>query len=104
MPSYVSRHCHSIAATIKKTSPCIFRVIKSTGLRWSGHEVRIEEGASVFRILTGKFTGESPLERPGHRWEDNIRIDVNTRELAYSARGEDYWIALVNAALNLRVP
>ena len=27
-------------------------------------------------MLTGKPTGKIPLERPRHRWEDNIRMDL----------------------------
>ena len=42
-------------------------MIKSRRLRWSGH---------VARILTGKPTGKRPLGRPRHRWEDNIRMDL----------------------------
>ena len=36
----------------------------------------MEEGRSAFKILTGKPTGKRPLERPGRRWEDNIRMDL----------------------------
>jgi hypothetical protein len=44
----------------------------------------MEEGRSAFNILTGISTGERPLGRPRHRWEDNIRMDlkeigINTR-------------------------
>ena len=42
----------------------IVRVIKSRRLRWAGHEARMEEGRSAFKILTGKPTGKIPLERP----------------------------------------
>ena len=55
-------------------SPNIVRVIKSRRLRWSGNVVRIEEGRSAFKILTGKPTGKRPLGRPRARWEDNIRM------------------------------
>ena len=36
----------------------------------------MEEGRSVFKILTGKPTGKRPLGRPRLRWEDNIRMDL----------------------------
>ena len=37
---------------------------------------RMEEGRSVFKILTRKPTGKRPLGRPRRRWEDNIRMDL----------------------------
>ena len=36
----------------------------------------MEEGRSAFKILTGKPTGKRPSGRPRHRWEDNIRMDL----------------------------
>ena len=57
-------------------SPNIVRVIKCRRLRWVGHVVRIEEGRSTFKILTGKPTGMRPLGRPRRRWEDNIRMNL----------------------------
>ena len=42
-------------------------VIKSRRLRWAGHVVRMEEGRSAFKILTGKPTGKRPLGRPRRR-------------------------------------
>ena len=82
-------------------SPNIVRVIKSRKLRWAGHIARMEEGRSAFKILTGKPTGKGALERRARRWEDNIRMDLE--EISINTRN---WIdsALVNAALNLRVP
>jgi hypothetical protein len=35
-------------------------VIKFRRLRWVGHVVRMEEGRSVFEILTGKPTEKRP--------------------------------------------
>ena len=40
-------------------------MIKSRRLRWLGHVARMEEGRSAFKILTGKPTGNRPLEGLG---------------------------------------
>ena len=42
-------------------SPNIVRVIKSRGLRWTGHVARMKEGRSAFEILTDKPTGKRLL-------------------------------------------
>ena len=87
----------------------VVRVIKCRRLRWAGHVARMEERRSAFKILTGKPTGNRPLRRPRCRWEGNIRmylkeIGSNTRNLVDSAQDTVYRRALVNEALNLRVP
>ena len=38
--------------------------------------MRMEEGSSAFKMLTGKPTGKGASERPMWRWEDNIRMDL----------------------------
>ena len=75
----------------------------------AGHVDRMEEGRSVFKVLTGKPTGKIPLGRPRCRWEDNIRMEleeigINAGNWFDSAQDRDYFKALVIAALNLRVP
>ena len=73
----------------------IVRVIKSRRLRWAGHVARMEKGRSAFKIFTGIPTGKSPLGKPRHRWEDNIRmrlkeIGINMRNLVDLAQDRDY--------------
>jgi hypothetical protein len=34
------------------------------------------EGRNVYRVLVGKLEGKRPLERPRHRWEDGIKMDL----------------------------
>ena len=79
-------------------------MIKSRRFRWAGHVARMEESRSAFKMLTGKPTGKRLLGRPRRRWEDLEEIGVNAGNWVDSAQDRDYWKALVNAALNLRVP
>ena len=53
--------------------------------------------------------GRRPLGRPRHRWEDNIKMDLQkvrwgSMERIKLAQDKGKWRALVNALMNLRVP
>ena len=65
----------------------------------------MKEAKSVLKILTGK----RPLGRPRLGWEVSFRINdkemgINMMNWVDSAEDRDYWTALVNTALSLRVP
>jgi hypothetical protein len=56
-----------------------------------------------------KPEGKRPLGRPRRRWVDNIKMDF--REIGWDcmdwivlAQDRDQWRALVNTAVNIRVP
>jgi hypothetical protein len=67
------------------------------------------EKRNTGKILVGKSEGKRPLGRPVRRWVDNIKMDL--REIGWEdldwidmVQYRDQWRALVNTALNLRVP
>jgi hypothetical protein len=67
------------------------------------------EKKSAYMILVGKPEGKRPLERPKSRWDDNIKMDL--REIGWGsmdwidlAQDRDQWRALMNTAVNLRIP
>jgi len=67
------------------------------------------EGIRVYRVLVRKPEGRRPLGRPRHRWEDNIKMDL--QEVGCVGMGcmdlaqyRDRWRVLVCSVINLRVP
>ena len=67
-----------------------------------GEERRIQD-------FGGETWGKESLGRPGHRWEDNIKMDLQEvgcecMDWIELAQDRDRWRALVNAVMNLRVP
>jgi hypothetical protein len=70
------RRLHNEELNDLYSSPNIIRVIKSRRMRWAGHVARMGEGRGAYRILVGRPEGRRPLGRPRHRWEDNIKIDL----------------------------
>jgi hypothetical protein len=67
------------------------------------------EVRGAYNILVGRPEGRRPLGRPRRRWEDNIKMDLGKVgfgdvDWIYLARDRDRRRALVNTAMNLRVP
>ena len=67
------------------------------------------EGRGVHRFMVGKPEGKRPLGRPRRRWEDNNKMDLQEvgegcGDWMELAQDRDRWRALVNTAMNLRVP
>ena len=87
----------------------IVRVIKSRRMRWVGHVMRMGGGRGMYRVLVGKPEGKRPLGRPRHRWEDNVKMDLQevgcgSMDWINVAQDRDRWQALVNVVMNLQVP
>jgi hypothetical protein len=91
------------------SSPSIIRIIKSRKVELAGHETRMGERMTVYRLLVGKPEGKRPLGRLRCRCVDNIRMDLG--EVGWGdvdwislALDRNRWRVLVNSVLNLQVP
>ena len=87
----------------------IVQVIKSRRMRWVKHVVCKGERRGVHRVLVGKPEEKRPLGRPRHRWEENIKMDLQEVQCGYMdwmevAQDRDSWQRLVNVVINLWVP
>jgi hypothetical protein len=64
---------------------------------------------SAYKILVGKSEGKRQHGRPRHRWEDNIRMDLNEIEgngvdWFHLAQDREQLRALAYTVMNIRVP
>jgi len=67
------------------------------------------DSRGAYRVLVGRPEGMRPLVRPRHRWEDNIKIDLQVVEWGGMDRidlteNRGMWQVLVNVVMNLWVP
>jgi hypothetical protein len=87
----------------------LVQVIKSRRMRWMGHAACMGERRGIYMVLVVKSEGKIPLRRPRHRWEDNIKVDLQEvgcegMDWIELAQDRDRWQAIVKAVMNLRVP
>jgi hypothetical protein len=86
--------------------------VKKSRMGWPGHVVRTRERRCVYRVyrvLVGKPKGKRLLGRPRNRWEDSIKMDLQTMlcgsmDWIWLAQDRDRWRACVNVVMNFRVP
>jgi len=82
------RNLHTEEFNVLYCSTNIVRVIKSR-MRWAVHVAYMGERRGVYRVFVGKHEERRPVGRHRHRWEGNIKIDVQ------EVRWEDMdWIDL----------
>ena len=68
----------------------------------------IGEGRGMYRVLVGKCEGNRPHGRPRHRWEDNIKMDLQEvgcggMDWINLAQDRNRWWVLVNVVMSLWV-
>ena len=73
------------------------------------HVLLLGERRDVKSVLVGKTKRKRSLGRPSHRWEDNIKMDLQDvrcggMDWIKLAQERERWRELVNAVMNLRVP
>ena len=67
------------------------------------------EKRGIYRVSVGKPEGKRLLGRSRHRWEDNVKMDLQeagcgSMDWIEPAQDRDRWQALVNVVMNLQVP
>jgi hypothetical protein len=102
------RKLHSEELNDLYSSPNMVRVIKWWRMRWAVHVALVWE-RGIYRVLVEKPEGKGPLGRPGCRWEDNFKMDLQEvgcggMDWIKLAEGRDRWPALVNGVMNLQFP
>ena len=78
-------------------------------MKWAWNVARMGEMKGAYRVLVGKPKEKRQLGTPRRRWEDNIKMDLHETKRGGMdwvdlAQDRVRWWALVNAAMNLRVP
>jgi hypothetical protein len=67
------------------------------------------EKRRAYIVLVRKLEGKKPLGRPGHRLDNDIKMNLKEigrdgMDWIRGAQGRDQWWALVNMVMNLQIP
>jgi len=62
---------------------------------WTGHVACMGERRGADRVLVGKPEGNIPLGRLRHRWEDNIKMDI--QEVGWGGWTGLFWLRIGTA-------
>ena len=88
--------------------PIIFWVKKSRRMRGAWHVARMGRRRGVYRVLVGKPEGKRPFGKPRHRWEYNIKM--NLQGMGNGVRTGSSWLKIGQVAstcesvMNIQVP
>ena len=58
----------------------------------AGHVAYMRDRRGINRVLVEKPEAKIPFERPRHRWEDNIKMDI--QEVGWGAWTELIWLRI----------
>jgi len=56
-------------------------------MRWAGHVALMGERRGAYRVLVWKPEGKKPPVKPRHRWEDNVKMDM--QEVGWGEQEQD---------------
>jgi hypothetical protein len=66
------------------SSQNIIIIMKLIRIRWEDHVARMGEKRNVCRVLVGKREAKRSQGRPIHRWENNIKLNVDINKIGLS--------------------
>jgi len=77
-------------------------------MRYAWHVACMWERRNAYSVLVGRPEGRRPLGKSRHRWEDNIKMELQELGLKGMdwndlAQDRDRWQALANVVMNLQV-
>jgi len=78
-------------------------------MRWVKHVAHMGDMKGTYRALMERSMARRPLGRPRHRWEYNIKMDLQGvrcrgMDMIPLVQDRDRLQVLVNAVMNLHVP